>query len=101
MKRFFWMLLIFIFILSLTAFASENTKGAKIEKPAVEKVGKKVSEMPKVQVGEKSAKVKVSEVKKTNSSIEKKVYRKHYVEKKNTVNNKAVKSTTVNVKTTD
>jgi len=101
MKRFFWMLLIFIFILSLSAFASENTKGEKTEKPALEKVGKKVSEMPKVQVGEKSAKVKVSEVKKTNSSSEKTVYRKPFVEKKNTVNKKTVKTTTVNVKTTD
>ena len=101
MKRFFWMLLIFIFILSLSAFTSENTKGTKVEKPAVEKVGKKVIEMPQVQVGEKSAKVKVSDIKKSNSSSEKKVYRKPYVEKKNAVNKKTVKSTTVNVKTTD
>ena len=52
MKRFFWMLLIFIFIFSLTAlFADEEVKKVvKTEKVAVEKVSKKVSEMPKVKV---------------------------------------------------
>jgi len=103
MKRFFWMLLIFAFLFSLTAlFADEGEKKvAKTEKVAIEKVGKKVSEMPKVQIGEKSVKIKVSQVKKSNSSSEKKVYRKTYVEKKNTVNQKTVKSKSVQAKTTD
>jgi hypothetical protein len=53
MKRFLWMMLIFIFIFSLTAlFASDaqSKKAAKSEKVAIEKVDKKVSEMPKVKV---------------------------------------------------
>jgi hypothetical protein len=53
MKRFLWMLLIFIFMFSLaTLFADESQtkKAAKDEKVAIQKVDKKVSEMPKVKV---------------------------------------------------
>ena len=53
MKRFLWMMLIFIFMFSLaTLFADEaqTKKVAKDEKVAIQKVDKKVSEMPKVKV---------------------------------------------------
>jgi hypothetical protein len=54
MKRFFWMVLILTFLFSLTALyaqdkAAANKQEGKTE-GAVEKVGKKVSEMPKVKV---------------------------------------------------
>lgn len=53
MKRFFWMVLIFTFLFSLTALFAQDSVAKKVEKTekvAIEKVNKKVSEMPKVKV---------------------------------------------------
>lgn len=60
MKRFLWMVLIFTFLFSLTAlFAQQTATAAKqVEKDevAIEKVGKKVSEVPKVHIRQNSEK---------------------------------------------
>lgn len=53
MKRFFWMVLIFTLLFSLTALFAQEAVAKKVEKTekvAIEKVNKKVSEMPKVKV---------------------------------------------------
>ena len=94
MKRIFWMVLIFAFLFSLTALFAQDAEVQKVKKSeevAVEKVGKKVSEMPKVQVRQN----------KVVSSNEKQVQRNVSEKKVSPVFNKKPKAQPVNANTTD
>lgn len=94
MKRFLWMMLIFIFMFSLASlFANEsqNKKVVKDEKVAIQKVDKKVSDMPKVKVREN----------RVVSSNEKQVQSKVSKKKAEPVLNKKPKAYPVNANKSD
>ena len=124
MRKVLWIFLVFVLLLSVSSLYAQTevsiTKD-KDESSVVIKEGKKVSDVRSVYVPYKpkvkhnvnviqndapsasTKAVKASQKVVTNkkSSKVKKIYRKPYVEKKNTVNSKTVKSTTLEAKSAD